>query len=150
MSLTNQQEFSHQPFQGSYRMGRNWVQGMTTPKTILIAEDNEDTRFLLAMQLRQSGYTVLEAEDGIEALDQLKENKPDLLLLDLMMPGLSGFEVLEQIQTDAELPKVPTVVLSALADPDVINRCIGLGARDYITKPYDPVQLMDRIVNALA
>jgi CheY-like chemotaxis protein len=118
--------------------------------TVLIAEDNEDTRFLLALQLRQSGYTVLEAEDGIEALDQLKDAKPDLLLLDLMMPGLSGFEVLEQIQTDDELPKVPTIVLSALADPDVINRCMGLGAADYVTKPYDPAQLVDRIANALA
>ncbi len=149
MSLTNQQEFSHQPFQVSYRMGHNWVQGMTTPKTILIAEDNEDNLFILARQLRRSGYLVVEAQDGLEALDRLKENKPDLLLLDLMMPGLSGFEVLEQIHTDTELPKVPVIVLSALADPDVINRCMGLGARDYITKPYDPAQLMDRIVNPL-
>jgi len=119
------------------------------PKDILVAEDNEDTRFLLALQLRRGGYRILEAEDGIEALDQLKENKPDLLLLDLMMPGLSGFEVLEQIQTDTELPKVPVIVLSALADPDVINRCMGLGATDYMTKLYTTDDLLDKISGVL-
>jgi CheY-like chemotaxis protein len=123
---------------------------MTTPKTILIAEDNEDTLFLLAMQLRQSGYLVLEAQDGLEALTHLKDNKPDLLLLDLMMPGLSGFEVLEQIQADAELQTIPVIVLSALADPDVISRCVGLGAREYVTKPYDPAHLLNRISSVLA
>ncbi len=123
---------------------------MTTPKTILIAEDNEDTLFLLGMQLRQAGYLILEAQDGRETLAQLKDTKPDLLLLDLMMPGLSGFEVLEQMQADAELKKIPAIVLSALADPEVINRCMGLGAYDYVTKPYDPAYLRDRISSAPA
>jgi adenylate cyclase len=120
------------------------------PKDILIAEDNEDTLFLLAMQLRQSGYTVLEARDGIEALDQLKDSKPDLLLLDLMMPGPTGFDVLEQIQTDAELPKIPVIVLSALADSEAIGRCIELGAHAYMTKPYDPGDLLRKVSGLLA
>jgi len=123
---------------------------MTMPQTILIAEDNEDTLFLLAMQLRRGGYTVVEAWDGIEALDRLKENQPDLLLLDLMMPGPSGFEVLEQIQTDAKLLKVPVIIFSALAEPDVIKQCIELGARDYVTKPYTSDDLLKKISSVLA
>jgi CheY-like chemotaxis protein len=122
---------------------------MTAPKTILVAEDNEDTLFLLALQLQNSGYLVVEAQDGFEALAQLREKKPDLVLLDLMMPGLSGFEVLEQMQADAELRTIPVIVLSALADPDVISRCAGLGARDYVTKPYDPAELLRRISGVL-
>ena len=122
---------------------------MTTPKTILVAEDNEDTLFLLAMQLRRSGYLVLEAQDGLEALAQLREKKPDLLLLDLMMPGLSGFEVLEQMQADAGLGTIPVIILSAVADPEFVSRCIELGARDYMTKPHDPDDLLGRISSAL-
>ncbi len=123
---------------------------MTMPQTILIAEDNEDTLFLLAIQLRRGGYTVVEAWDGIEALDRLKENQPDLLLLDLMMPGPSGFEVLEQIQTDAELLKVPVIIFSALTEIDVIKQCIELGARDYVTKPYTSDDLLKKISSVLA
>lgn len=67
-----------------------------------------------------------------------------------MMPGLSGFEVLEQMQADAELRTIPVIVLSALADPDVISRCVGLGAYDYVTKPYEPADLLNRISGALA
>ncbi len=122
---------------------------MTMPQTILIVEDNEDTLFILAMQLRQGGYTVIEARDGIEALEQLKENQPDFILLDLMIPGLSGFEVLERIKTDAELLKVPVIILSALAELDVLKQCIGLGVRDYVTKPYTPDDLLNRIFSAL-
>jgi DNA-binding response OmpR family regulator len=119
------------------------------PQTILIVEDNEDTLFLLTMQLQQGGYTILEAQDGIEALDKLKDNQPDLLLLDLMIPGLSGFEVLERIKTDDELPKVPVIILSALDEPDVIKQCMELGACDYVTKPYTSNDLLNRISSVL-
>jgi DNA-binding response OmpR family regulator len=119
------------------------------PQTILIVEDNEDTLFLLAMQLRRGGYTVMEAWDGMGALEQLKDNQPDLILLDLMMPGPSGFEVLGQIRTDAELARVPVIVLSALAEPDIIKLCIELGAHDYITKPYACDDLLNRISSVL-
>jgi len=122
---------------------------MTMPQTILIVEDNKDFLFLLAMQLRRGGYAIIEAQDGIEALDQLKDNKPDLLLLDLMIPGLSGFEVLERIKTEAELPKVPVIILSALAEPDVIKRCIELGVCDYVTKPHTSDDLLKRITSVL-
>ncbi len=122
---------------------------MAMPQTILIVEDNEDTLFLLAMQLRRGGYAIMEAWDGMDALEQLKHNKPDLILLDLMMPGLSGFEVLGQIKTDAELAKVPVIVLSALAEPDVIMRCIELGAHDHVAKPYSLDDLLKRISSVL-
>jgi twitching motility two-component system response regulator PilH len=140
MSPLNQEEFSHEPF---------LVQGMTTLKTILIAEDNEDSLFLLARLLRRSGYSVVEAQDGLEALAQLKESKPDLLLLDLMMPGLSGFEVLERFQEEPERQTVPVIVLSTLADSEVIGQCTRLGVCDYITKPYDPADLLRRISDVL-
>ncbi len=122
---------------------------MTMTQTILIVEDNKDMLSVLAMQLRRGGYTILEARDGVEALDQLKDHQPDLLLLDLMIPGLSGFEVLERIKTEAELPKVPVIILSALAEPDVIKRCMDLGAHDYVTKPHTPDDLLNRISSVL-
>jgi DNA-binding response OmpR family regulator len=122
---------------------------MTTPKTILIAEDNEDTLLLLTAQLRKAGYLVLQAQDGFGAIDQLREKRPDLLLLDLMMPGLSGFEVLEEVEADAELRTIPVIVLSAVADSEAISRCVELGAREYMIKPYDPDDLLRRIGSAL-
>ncbi len=83
------------------------------PKTILIAEDHKDTLFLLATNLRSCGYLVLETQDSIAALAQLKEKRPDLLILDIMMPGRSGFAVLEQLLEEPELRTIPVIVLSA-------------------------------------
>ncbi len=122
---------------------------MTMTQTILIVEDNKDMLSILAMQLRRGGYAIIEAQDGIEALDQLKDNKPDLLLLDLMIPGLSGFEVLERIKTDGEVPKEPVIILSALTEPAVIKRCMELGACDYVTKPHTHDDLLNRISSVL-
>jgi DNA-binding response OmpR family regulator len=119
------------------------------PRTVLIAEDDEDTLFLLARQLRHSGYLVVEAQDGLEALAQLRAKRPELVILDIMMPGLSGFEILERLQEEPELRTIPVIVLSALMDSEVISRCMELGARDYMTKPYEPADLLGRVSNVL-
>lgn len=112
---------------------------------ILVADDDPGHRELLVRRLHQQGFTVVEAENGAQALDRLRQQPFDLLLLDLIMPGLDGGQVLAQLKTDPDLRNVPVIMLSALDEMDSVVRCILMGAEDYLAKPLNPVLLRARI-----
>ncbi len=115
------------------------------PSTILVIDDNESNRELLSRRLTREGHTVMVAEDGESALAMLERSGADLVLLDLVMPGISGFEVLRRIKTTPALRHIPVIMISAVDEIDSIVRCIELGAEDYLLKPFNTVLLQARI-----
>jgi adenylate cyclase len=116
---------------------------------ILIADDNRVNRLLLARGLEQEGHTIVFAEHGGEALDLLQQQRFDLLLLDVLMPELDGYEVLAKLKDDPHLRDIPVIVTSALDEIDSVVRCLEMGAEDYLTKPVNPVLLNARINGSL-
>src|ERR1700758_5872808 len=113
---------------------------------VLIVDDNEDNRFTLSMRLEACGYdNIVTAENGREALEKMRKRPVDLVLLDIMMPELDGYGVLEELRTDPALRDVPVVMISAIEDINSVVRCIELGATDYLTKPFNPVLLKARV-----
>jgi class 3 adenylate cyclase len=118
---------------------------ISTAGTILIADDNRVNRLLLGRGLEQDGHTVVFAEHGTEALELLRQGRFDLLLLDVLMPELDGYGVLEELRRDPDLCDIPVVVTSSLDEIDSVVRCLKMGAEDYLTKPVNPVLLNARI-----
>ena len=116
-----------------------------SPATLLVVDDNEANRDVLSRSLARLGYHVLCAEDGQAALDMLTSADVDLVLLDIMMPVLDGYAVLERRRDDPRLRAIPFIVISATGDDASVIRCIELGAEDYLPKPFDPVLLRARI-----
>ena len=112
---------------------------------LLVVDDNKVNRLLLGRNLELAGYRVAVAENGRVALAMLRGEPFDLLLLDIEMPEMDGFQVLEQVRGDLALRDVPVVVTSSLEGLDNVVRCIELGAEDYLTKPVNPVLLRARI-----
>jgi len=112
---------------------------------ILVVDDNEMNRDMLTRRLQRQGYEVDVAEDGEKALSTMQACPYDLVLLDIMMPGLNGYEVLERAKNDANLRSVPIIMISAVDDLDSVVRCIELGAEDYLFKPFNPVLLKARV-----
>lgn len=112
---------------------------------ILIVDDTQATRELLARRLVREGHQIVEAENGRRALEQIAAEDFDLVLLDMMMPEISGYEVLTQLKADVRYRHLPVIVISALDEIDDIVRCIEAGAEDYLPKPFDPVLLRARI-----
>jgi signal transduction histidine kinase len=116
-----------------------------TPPSILVVDDDEDNRQLLRRMLERQGYAVTLAASGPECLELMERRRFDLVLLDVMMPGLSGFEVLSRIRENPAMRSVPVVVVSALGESSAAIRCLKMGAEDYLPKPFDPVLLKARI-----
>jgi len=116
-----------------------------TPPSLLVVDDNEDNRELLRRMLERQGYTVALAAGGEECLDRLEREQFDIVLLDVMMPGLSGFEVLSRIKENPATKSVPVIVVSALGESSAAIRCLKMGAEDYLPKPFDAVLLRARI-----
>ena len=113
---------------------------------LLVVDDNEDNRYTLTRRLNKEGYRNLcTANDGRAALDILKAQPFDLVLLDIMMPELNGYEVLEQMKASPALRDVPVIMISALSEIDSVIRCIELGAEDYLSKPFNPTLLRARV-----
>ena len=119
------------------------------PGTILIADDNPVNRLLLGRGLEQQGHTVVFAGDGREALELLRRRPCDLILLDVLMPELDGYQVLAELHGDAHLRDIPVIMTSALDELDSVVKCIEMGAEDYLTKPINPVLLNARITASL-
>jgi sigma-B regulation protein RsbU (phosphoserine phosphatase) len=117
----------------------------TDQGSILIVDDDETNRDMLARRLRRYGYTVSAAPSGVQALKLARSQTFDLILLDMIMPGLDGFQVLAKFKADAALREIPVIMLSALDEENGIARCIELGAEDYLSKPFNPVFLWARI-----
>jgi len=116
----------------------------------LVVDDEELNRILLAANLHGSGYTVETAEDGQQALQMLRAQAFDAVLLDLIMPRMDGYQVLAEMKRDAALRRTPVIVISSTDEMESIVRCIEMGATDYLTKPFDPVLLHARIRGSLA
>ncbi len=118
-------------------------------RAILVVDDDEHTRNLLRDLCETSGYAVSVAEDGVSALEAMQRQRPDLLLLDLMMPRKDGFAVLKTIRESPALADLPVIILTAMGDMDGKIRGMELGADDYVTKPFKLVELQTRIGSAL-
>jgi signal transduction histidine kinase len=117
---------------------------------ILVVDDEELNRILLSAMLQESGYLAETAEDGQQALRMLRAQPFDAVLLDLVMPRMDGYQVLAEMKRDAELRRIPVMVISSMHDMDSIVRCIEMGATDYLAKPFDPALLQARIRGSLA
>lgn len=112
---------------------------------LLIVDDIASNRDVLGRRLEREGYQVTAAADGLQALALLGERSFDLVLLDIMMPGMDGFQVLKRMKGDPALREVPVIMISALDEIQSVVRCLEMGAEDYLTKPFDPVLLRARI-----
>ncbi len=113
---------------------------------LLVVDDNEDNRYTLTRRLKREGYgNLTTANDGRQALELLRSRKFDLLLLDIMMPEMNGYEVLENLKADAELRHLPVIMISAVGEVENVARCIQLGAEDYLPKPFNATLLSARV-----
>lgn len=112
---------------------------------LLIVDDDQMNRDMLAQRLKRDGYTVSMAENGRQALELAKTQKFDLILLDILMPEMNGYQVLEHLKGNKEVRHIPVIMISALDEIDSVVQCIEIGAEDYLAKPFDPVLLRARI-----
>lgn len=119
------------------------------PVSILIVDDEDMIRSLLRLTLVRAGYDVSEAENGREGLRIVREEEPDLVLLDVMMPGMDGFAVCEQIRQDPVVADIPVIMLSARKDPQSRRDSKRAGASNYLTKPWVPDELLWHVDQAL-
>lgn len=115
------------------------------PATILVVDDNDMNRELLTRRLHKDNYNVILAEDGFRALEELESSNIDLVLLDIMMPRMDGYEVLERMKADEALAHIPVIMITAIDEIESTVKCIELGAEDYIPKPFNIVLLRARI-----
>ncbi|MHB9074818.1 MAG: adenylate/guanylate cyclase domain-containing protein [Desulfobaccales bacterium] len=113
--------------------------------SILIVDDNRMNRLMLARGLEQQGHQVLFAEHGRQALEMLHNHAPDVVLLDIEMPEMNGYEVLEQISANPRWRDIPVIMISAVDEIDSVVKCIEMGAADYLNKPFNPVLLKARV-----
>lgn len=114
-------------------------------KSILVIEDDQTSQNIIRHFLEKNGFAVISAGDAEEGLRQARDKPPDLILLDLMLPGMSGFQVLSRLKQDAALAPIPVIILSSLTQEDDIMKALTSGAADYITKPLSPIVLMTKI-----
>lgn len=115
---------------------------------IIVAEDSEETATLIKFALEKAGYTVQVAPDGIEALRLIEEKQPDLLITDIMMPGLNGFELMGELAR--KKISIKTIVLAVQKSDEDIIRGLGHGAVDFVQKPFSPKEMLARVKLALS
>ena len=118
---------------------------MPSPAKILAVDDEPELTELMQYNLVRAGYEVTTAANGREALDCIKRCRPDLILLDLMLPDLDGFGVCEILRRDPLSATIPIIIVSAWASTDSRNLGLELGALDYLTKPFSPKELVSRV-----
>jgi DNA-binding response OmpR family regulator len=112
---------------------------------VLVADDEEDILALIAFSLERSGYTVILARDGEEALALARDERPDLAVLDVTMPKLDGFELTRRLRTDEATSRMPIILLTASAQDADVQRGFDVGADDYLRKPFSPQELRARV-----
>jgi two-component system alkaline phosphatase synthesis response regulator PhoP len=113
--------------------------------TILVADDEEDVRDLVSYRLTRSGYHVIGAGDGEEALRLASEHAPDLMVLDVMMPRLDGYELTRRVRAEESLRSIPVILLTARSQESDVGRGFEVGADDYLKKPFNPDELVARV-----
>jgi DNA-binding response OmpR family regulator len=118
--------------------------------TVLVADDDPDIRELVAFKLEQAGYQVHAVGDGDAALAAAAALAPDLLLLDVMMPGINGFEVCRRLRAQDDTATIPVIMLTARAQEADVETGFAVGVEDYIAKPFSPRELLTRVNNVLA
>jgi len=116
---------------------------------VLLCDDELMNRKVASKILNKEGFSVIEATNGAEAIELLKHSRVDLILMDLMMPVMDGYEATKIIKEDEELSSIPLIVISALSDKKAITRALELGANEYLTKPFDIVDFRLRVQNAI-
>jgi DNA-binding response OmpR family regulator len=112
---------------------------------LLVVDDSEINRDILCRHLKRQGHAVVVAENGLQALELIETHRFDIVLLDVMMPEMDGYQVLQRLKSHAAWRDIPVIMISALDDIDSVVRCIEMGAEDYLPKPFDPVLLRARI-----
>jgi DNA-binding response OmpR family regulator len=117
-------------------------------RRILVADDDRMIRLLVRMLLEQDGFKVLEAENGAEALAMTRSAKPDLLLVDLQMPDMTGYQVLQKMLADPAQASIPVIVLTSESGSAVESQVLDMGAEDFLAKPFKPEVLIARIRGA--
>ncbi|HEV3402224.1 MAG TPA: response regulator [Acidimicrobiales bacterium] len=123
---------------------------MSRAVRVLVVDDDPVILELLRINFEIEGFEVLPATDGEEALAKARHEAPDVVLCDIMMPRLDGIEVVTQLRDDPRTAHLPVVLLSAKAQKVEVDRGLAAGADDYVTKPFDPLELLDRVNAALA
>jgi len=116
---------------------------------VLVADDDDDVRELIGFRLEHAGYEVIGARDGEEALALARRHRPQLCVIDVMMPKLDGYEVTERLRQADGLAEVPIMLLTATVEDAAVKRGIDAGATDYVKKPFSPKELLERIDAAL-
>lgn len=118
---------------------------MDDEKHILLVEDEEDLAVLLSTRLRSEGYAVSRVSDGVQAMQQVMQLRPSLIILDLMLPGGGGLGVLEKVKMSVLTHDIPVVILTGMQDPGYEAKVLEKGVDAYLQKPYDPVELLTEI-----
>lgn len=119
-------------------------------KKILFIEDEEVLRNLLQKKLAHEGYEVITASDGEIGVEMIKKERPDLILLDILMPKKTGFEVMEEISKDEELKKIPIIIISNSGQPVELEKAKALGAKDCLVKTeFDPQEVIEKVVQQI-
>lgn len=119
-------------------------------KKILIIEDDKFLRELISRKLKDEEFEIAEAVDGEEGLKKIKEEKPDLILLDLILPNIDGFEVLSRMKEDPKITAIPVIILSNLGQKEEVERGLKLGAADYLIKAhFTPGEIVEKIKNVM-
>jgi DNA-binding response OmpR family regulator len=114
-------------------------------RRVLVADDDRDIRDLVTFKLEQAGYAVQSVEDGLGALEAARRGVPDLVVLDVMMPGLSGVDVARELRADPATARMPIILLTAKAAESDLETGFATGADDYVTKPFSPRELVSRV-----
>lgn len=123
---------------------------VTSSLSILVADDDRDIRDLVTFKLQQAGHRVIAVANGVEALEAARRNDPDLIVLDVMMPGLSGIDVTRELRADPGNSGVPIILLTAKAQETDVEAGFAIGVDDYVTKPFSPRELVSRVQAVLA
>jgi len=119
------------------------------PKKVLIVDDEEFVRQLIQIKLKFCGIETVEAGNGVEAIEKAVSERPDLILLDVMMPKMNGFETCQRLKANKETSHIPIIMLTARGDPSAKERGENAGALEYLTKPFSPQKLAERVLEIL-
>ena len=117
---------------------------------VLVADDEQDIRDLVSLRLEQAGYEVITAADGEEGLRAVREREPDLVVLDVKMPRMNGYEVTREIRADSQTRDIPILLLSASVREDEVDEGLEAGANSYLVKPFRPADLREHVRALLA